>query len=190
MKRANEKPIEAKLRKGVTRLGGLCLKLPAVYFTGIPDRLCLLPGGRVYFVETKSSGKDLSPRQLYVKNLLEGLGFEVFKMDSEAALAEFLKGVEAVTIFEPPTSSKSYLNDLASWNPKPGGPRFLVSLPGEKVTVVPYRLYDVEPLTPSEEKELAELQKARDEIKARDFTDDLSIEDWERLRDLRYRLNY
>jgi len=91
MKRANEKPIEAKLQKGVTRLGGLCLKLPAVYFTGIPDRLCLLPGGRLYFVETKSSGKDLSPRQAYVKRLLEGLGFKVWKVDSEAALAECLR---------------------------------------------------------------------------------------------------
>lgn len=62
--KANEKPLEAKLRRGVGRLGGLCLKLPAVYFTGLPDRLCLLPGGLGYFVETKSSGRSLGNKYL------------------------------------------------------------------------------------------------------------------------------
>lgn len=146
MKQPNEKPIEAKLRKGVERLGGLCLKLPAVYFTGIPDRLCLLPGGRLYFVETKSSGKDLSPRQLYVKRQLEGLGFQVFKIDSEAALAEFLREIEAVKRLDRlagAEASEVHVNKLESYfeNRRPGGPRFLVKLPGEEVIVEPYRSY-------------------------------------------------
>lgn len=176
--KANEKPLEAKLRKGVTRLGGLCLKVPAVFFTGIPDRLCLLPGGRVYWAETKSTGKDLSPRQRYVKKLLEGLGFTVFKVDSEAALAECLREIEGLIIFQPPTRSKSYF--------AAGGPRFLVKLPGCEVTVEPYNLNG---LTPEELAELKELETAQNEIRRRDPVDDLSRKDLRRLKELRT-LNY
>lgn len=209
MKRANEKPIEAKLRKGVERLGGLCLKLPAVYFTGIPDRLCLLPGGRLYFVETKSSGKDLSPRQLYVKRQLEGLGFQVFKIDSEAALESFLtmlwrkekerefmlngekeerpkQAPERAGIIKPDGTRVDELESFYDHR-RPLGQRFVVQRPGYEISVEPVRFNDVEPLTPSEEKELAELIKAREEIRRRDLTDDLSPEDFKRYRELFYR---
>jgi len=183
--KANEKPLEAKLRKGVTRLGGLCLKLPAVYFTGIPDRLCLLPGGRAYFVETKSSGKDLSPRQVYVKKLLEGLGFVVFKVDSEEALAEALKIFEPIINFEPPKRSKSYVSELESHfeNRRPSGPRFLVKLPGEEAIVEPYRLNGVEPLTFSEAVELEILNLCQ--INLEKLGEHLNDKDLRRLQKLR-----
>ena len=73
-----EKEIEKKLREPVKALGGLCLKLVCPGFTGVPDRLILLPGGHIVFVETKAPGKRERPRQDYVQGLLAQMGFLVF----------------------------------------------------------------------------------------------------------------
>ena len=61
-------------------------------FSGVPDRIILLPGAKVIFVEMKKPGKTERKRQLYVQGLLRALGFEVFSaVDSvekiEAVLA-------------------------------------------------------------------------------------------------------
>ena len=48
-----EKDIEKKLRQMVERHGGLCLKWVCPGWSGVPDRIILLPGGRVMFAETK-----------------------------------------------------------------------------------------------------------------------------------------
>lgn len=82
-----EKKYERKLREAVEKLGGLCLKFPATHFAGIPDRICLLPGGRLFFAELKGPGKKQSPRQLYVARKLTALGFDCFVIDSAESLA-------------------------------------------------------------------------------------------------------
>jgi hypothetical protein len=75
-----EKYIENKLRLAVQAMGcgALCLKLECPGYTGVPDRMILLPGGKVVFVETKQPGKKERRRQLYVHKVLRGLGFTVF----------------------------------------------------------------------------------------------------------------
>lgn len=73
-----EKTIEGKLRDRVRELGGLCLKFESPGYTGVPDRLILLPGGKVMFAETKQPGKTERPRQLLVHRIFRGLGFTVF----------------------------------------------------------------------------------------------------------------
>jgi len=85
----NEKLIEKKLREGAKKMGGIALKFISPYFTGIPDRLVLIPKGKIYFVELKSTGKKPSPRQEKVKALLEKLGFRVFVIDSQKGLDDF-----------------------------------------------------------------------------------------------------
>ena len=84
---------ENKLRTGVQKLGNgvRCLKFESSGFSGVPDRIILLPGAKVIFVEMKP-GKTERKRQLYVQGLLRALGFEVFSaVDSmekiEAVLA-------------------------------------------------------------------------------------------------------
>lgn len=72
-----EKQVEAKYTIAVKKAGGLCIKLVAISFTGLPDRLCLLPGARIWFVEFKFGRGKLSARQVAVKGILERLGFEV-----------------------------------------------------------------------------------------------------------------
>ncbi len=86
----NEKLIERKLREGVKRMGGVALKFASPYFTGMPDRAVLLPGGKVAFAEIKTTGKKPSPRQRYVIGMLRGLGFTAGVIDSQEGLDSFL----------------------------------------------------------------------------------------------------
>lgn len=81
-----EKTIESYLRCRVRKAGGLALKLVCPGWTGVPDRLILMPGARVYFAETKDLGKMPGPRQHYVHGRLRALGFLVFVPDSKAAV--------------------------------------------------------------------------------------------------------
>ena len=75
-----EKEIERKLKVLVEgKLGGLCLKWVCPGWSGVPDRILLLPGGRVYFVELKRpKGSKTSPLQTWWKRRLEELGFTVW----------------------------------------------------------------------------------------------------------------
>lgn len=79
----NEKLIERKLYKKVKDLGGLAIKFFSPWFTGMPDRIVLMPAGRIWFVEIKTTGKPLKPRQAIVRKLLLKLGFEVYLLDTE-----------------------------------------------------------------------------------------------------------
>lgn len=71
-----EKDIETKLRKMVEARGGLCLKWVCPGWSGVPDRIILLPGGRVMFAETKRpKGGKLEALQKWWQRRLQGLGF-------------------------------------------------------------------------------------------------------------------
>ena len=88
-----EKDIERKLHKGVKALkhGALCLKFESPGFSGVPDRMILLPGEKVIFVETKKPGEKERARQEYVHGLFRALGFEVYStVDNKAYVEEIL----------------------------------------------------------------------------------------------------
>lgn len=89
----SEKSLEKKWKAGVEKKGGLCIKIFSAFFTGLPDRLNLLPAGKMCFAEIKSTGKDLSPRQRVVKILLEKLGFTVYVIDDEQSLNDALNAI-------------------------------------------------------------------------------------------------
>ena len=77
----SEKYIERSLVKYVETLGGLCIKLLTNHFLGLPDRMVLLPGGKIYFVELKSTGQKPRKIQALVHNKLRDLGFTVLVID-------------------------------------------------------------------------------------------------------------
>jgi len=83
-----EKEIEKKLIRPIKDLGGLCLKFETPGFTGVPDRIVLLPGPNIVFVETKQPGKKERARQVYVHGLLRALGFTVYSTIDSAAKVE------------------------------------------------------------------------------------------------------
>jgi G:T-mismatch repair DNA endonuclease (very short patch repair protein) len=72
-----ERDIERKYRKNIEAEGGLCLKLSSPGYSGLPDRMVLMPEGVIWFVEFKSKTGVLSPRQERVIEKLNAMGFRV-----------------------------------------------------------------------------------------------------------------
>lgn len=88
-----EKDIEAYLGKQVKTLGGLSLKWLSPGLDGVPDRIILLPGGRVIFAETKDTGKKPRKKQQHRHDQLRALGFTVIVPDSKTAVDRLLREV-------------------------------------------------------------------------------------------------
>ena len=77
-----ERNIERRLTAEAKKRGGLALKFVSPGLDGVPDRIVLLPGGRLGFVETKAPGKRMRPLQVRRKEQLEALGFLVYCVDA------------------------------------------------------------------------------------------------------------
>jgi hypothetical protein len=93
-----ERYLESKILKpAIEKLGGMCRKLHTPGFTGIPDRLILLPGGRIYFCETKGVERSPRPRQLIVHAQLRKLGFEVWVIYNREDVNKFIEHIERET---------------------------------------------------------------------------------------------
>lgn len=88
-----EADLEKRIKERIEKTGGLCLKFTSPGFTGVPDRIALLPGGRCFFIEVKRPGvKDgMSPRQKRVACLLRGLGFEVIRASALQDVEEVMR---------------------------------------------------------------------------------------------------
>ena len=87
----NERKIEERLKMKAKEHGGLALKLMSPGYAGIPDRLVLLGGSRLAFVELKAPAKKLRLLQQKRKEQLEQLGFKVSKIDSFEAVDQLLE---------------------------------------------------------------------------------------------------
>lgn len=88
-----EKTIEAKLVQAVLTKGGLAPKFISPGLDGVPDRLVLLPGGRIAFIELKAPGKTLRPLQVRRKRQLEALGFSVYCIDGVEQIESVLQQI-------------------------------------------------------------------------------------------------
>lgn len=77
-----EKQTEQKLVSAVKKLGGIAPKFMSPGLDGMPDRLVLLPGGHMAFVEVKAMGCKPRPLQLARHGMLRRLGFRVYVVDS------------------------------------------------------------------------------------------------------------
>lgn len=88
-----ESRIEKVLKNKVQDMGGIALKFVSPGMTGVPDRIVLIPNGKVVFVELKASGKTMRPLQLKRKSQLEYLGFKVYLIDSLQGVDSFIREV-------------------------------------------------------------------------------------------------
>lgn len=86
-----EAAIEQRLKAGIEARGGLCLKLNPTAYRGIPDRMVLLPGGELIFIELKKPSGRLSRLQGHWRVMLERLGFEVLTLWSDVDVDQFLR---------------------------------------------------------------------------------------------------
>ena len=89
-----EKTIESKLVKAVKEKGGIVPKFVSPGLDGVPDRLVLLPGGKIAFIELKATGKKLRPLQVRRKRQLEKLGFSVYCIDRADQIGGILDAIQ------------------------------------------------------------------------------------------------
>jgi hypothetical protein len=92
LKKQTEDKVEQHLLAWVKRLRGICIKLPAIWYAGIPDRMVLLPGGKVLFAELKRPVggvfEKLQPRWIAK---LRALGFTVHVWHTKGSIDAYFE---------------------------------------------------------------------------------------------------
>lgn len=84
-----ERDVERHLVLRIRQRGGMCIKLmPTI--AGIPDRLVVLPGRPMLFVELKGPGGKLSPIQVEIHKRLATIGQPVTVLWSKEEVDEWL----------------------------------------------------------------------------------------------------
>ncbi|WFQ80478.1 VRR-NUC domain-containing protein [Xenorhabdus sp. SF857] len=78
-----EDVIERHLVNEVKKAGGIAYKFVSPGRRGVPDRIVILPNGRVVFVECKAPGEKPRPDQLREHERLRALGQTVVVLDSK-----------------------------------------------------------------------------------------------------------
>ena len=86
--------VQGRLVTEAVKRGGFAPKFVSPGLDGVPDRLLLLPGGRLAFVEVKAPGKKPRPLQRRRMEQLTALGFRVFVLDSKEQIGEILDEVQ------------------------------------------------------------------------------------------------
>ena len=89
-----EKDIESKLRNEIKKLGGIAYKFTSPGNNGVPDRIVLLPGGVIKFVELKRPGGKTSKLQDMQIARIRNLGFDVRVIDNTDRLDDFISEVK------------------------------------------------------------------------------------------------
>ena len=89
-----ERTIEQKLAARVKAMGGIAPKFTSPGFDGMPDRLVLLPRGRMGFVDLKAPGRKPKALQLARHRLLRRLGFKVFVIDGIEQIDSVLEEID------------------------------------------------------------------------------------------------
>lgn len=87
----NEKATEAYLRDEVRKVGGKAYKFVSPGQTGVPDRIVVLPGGRIFFIELKSEGRKSTLKQRQQQERLRAMGCTVYAdIDTKSKVREVL----------------------------------------------------------------------------------------------------
>lgn len=87
-----EADVERYLKREIEKTGGQCLKWVSPGNSGVPDRIILLPGGRVIFAELKNGSKGrLSAIQKRVISILQKLGMQVHVLKTKEEIDQLIK---------------------------------------------------------------------------------------------------
>lgn len=90
-----ESVIERHLREEVKKRKGMALKFVSPGMNGVPDRIVLMPDGKMAFVELKAPGETPRALQLKRKRQLEGLGFHVYVADKIEQIGGILDEIQS-----------------------------------------------------------------------------------------------
>lgn len=89
-----EKVVEKMLMEEVKKRGGLCEKWNSGT-VGWPDRICILPDGKVGFVEVKRPGEEPRPIQAYRIKKLKELGMKAYVLDHPNKIGGILDDLQS-----------------------------------------------------------------------------------------------
>lgn len=92
-----EKELEKKFKDKVKAAGGRAYKFTSPGNDGVPDRLVVMPGGHIGFVELKQKGKKPTKLQTKQMNRLKDLGCFVCMLDNPEAIDAVIFGIEQCT---------------------------------------------------------------------------------------------
>ena len=92
-----ESVVELHLKRVVQRMGGEALKFTSPGRRHVQDRLVILPGNGIWFVETKAPGKRLRPGQLRFRARLEFLGCRCMVLDTKEKVDQWAAHVGAAS---------------------------------------------------------------------------------------------
>lgn len=90
-----EREIERKLVAAIKVHDGICPKFVSPGFDGMPDRVVLLPDGKIGFVEVKRPGEKPRALQLARHRLLRKMGFLVFVLDGEEQIGGIIDEIQS-----------------------------------------------------------------------------------------------
>ena len=87
-----ETNLEKRCVAHVRKLGGKAYKWVCPGSVGVPDRICIFPGGKILFLELKRPGRKngLSPQPVKVQRLLTALGCNVLTTNNFEEFKDFL----------------------------------------------------------------------------------------------------
>lgn len=88
-----EAEIEKYLTDRVRSAGGRAYKFVSPGNAGVPDRLVIMPGGKIYFVEMKNEAGRMSKLQRYQFKKFKDLGCNVRVVDSKELVDLFIREV-------------------------------------------------------------------------------------------------
>lgn len=94
-----ESTIEARLVREVRKLGGLCYKFTSPGAPGVPDRIIILPGGLVVFVELKTEIGRLAKIQKWQIEELRKRGANVRVLKGMDQVLAFLEEVKSNAVY-------------------------------------------------------------------------------------------
>lgn len=92
----SEKMFERTAAKYVEQVGGMAVKLLSQFINGLPDRMFLLPRGRVIFVEFKSTGCKPRKIQAVIMRRIASLGFTVLVVGTVTEYEELIRLIDSI----------------------------------------------------------------------------------------------
>jgi hypothetical protein len=88
-----ESKVESHLRRRIEAAGGECWKFTSSGLIGVPDRIVMLPDGRLWFIELKAADGRVSTPQGRRHKTLWALGQKVLVLNTIEAVDQFVDGV-------------------------------------------------------------------------------------------------
>lgn len=102
-----ERDIEKWMREKIEQLGGQFMKWVSPGNDGVPDRIAILPGGDVYFIELKTDQGHSTKIQEWQQQRLRRLGCNVREVRGMTEARQFIEEVVDRAIYTAQLSTES-----------------------------------------------------------------------------------